>query len=489
VGPNAAALTYSMDVPPDFSGKSLNLTAGNVAVRINNTKLSDGAYTNTFDDSSVRSRFTITFWAKGFPASWQPWVSKEGESVGWQIRRYSTGNNPTFSVRGTAGSDDVDPSGAVVNVNDTSWHHFAAVFDGVAGTRQLYVDGIDRMNLTGDFGLVGDASATSLELGARSGGNFFNGLLYDVRFYAMALDSNEVQNAKMPMAPPQAQIYSMSIMGLPAVIAETAITVTVPYDTDVTMLTTTYTMSSGAMCDKASGTPQDFSNPVTYTVTSADSGIITVYTVSVVRAPDWPAVINVNYSGNVSANMNNIYSWDTEARGSASQAAPAAYGGKNWNDFAGGGVNSANLKDSKGAFTGIGLTTTMWQGPWNQGWTAVGNARLQRDGLTGGNTSYGPMLSFSGLNPNHTYDLYITSASWGDEYLRIGSETKHLVVAASADWVEDRNYVLFKRQKPNADGTLVVEALAGTGNRYDIVLNGFQLVDRGQNTATLIRFL
>ncbi len=488
VGPNAAALAYSMDVPPDFSGKSLNLTAGNVAVSINNTKISDGAYTNTFDNSSVRSLFTITFWAKGFPASWQPWVSKEGESVGWQVRRYSTGNSPTFSVRGTAGSDDYEPSGAVVNVNDTGWHHFAAVFDGVAGTRQLYVDGIDRMNLTGDFGLVGDASATSLQLGARSGTGFFSGLLYDVRFYAMALDSNEVQNVKMPMAVPQAQIYSMSIMGLPAVIAETAITVTVPYDTDVTMLTTTYTMSSGAMCDKASGTPQDFSNPVTYTVTSSDSGIVTVYTVTVVRAPDWPAVINVNYSGNVSANMSNIYSWDTEARGSASQAAPAAYSGKNWNDFAGGGVNSANLKDSKGAFTGIGLTTTMWQGPWNQGWTAVGNARLQRDGLTGGNTSYGPMLSFSGLNPNHTYDLYITSASWGDEYLRIGSETKHLVVAASADWVEDGNYVLFKRQKPNADGTLVVEALAGTGNRYDIVLNGFQLVDRGQNTATLIKF-
>ena len=49
------------------------------------------------------------------------------------------------------------------------------------------------MNMAGDVGQVGDASATSLNLGARSEANFFNGLLYDVRFYATALDANALQ--------------------------------------------------------------------------------------------------------------------------------------------------------------------------------------------------------------------------------------------------------------------------------------------------------
>lgn len=573
-GANAALLAYSTDVPPDFSGKSLNLTAGNVGVRINNTKTGDGAsYTNTFDTASIRSKFTVSFWAKGFPAAWAPWVSKDGEGNGWQVRRYAALDNSTFSVRGTAGSDDCDGAGAALNVNNTSWHHFAAVYDGVAGTRQLYIDGVDRMNLSGDFGTNASASATSLELGARSGGNFFSGLIYDVRIYAMALNSNEVQTAKTPMAPPQAQIYTFAFGGLPAVITETNITCTVPFATDLTTLAPVYTMSSGARCDKASGTTHDFTSPVTYTVTSSDSAIVAVYTVTATRtpastakailtyglpgltavisgtdiawmlpygmaktslapaytvstfatgapvsgstnnfttpqaviitaqdgstqtytvtvtsAPDWQAVINVNYSANVAYNMNGVYSFDAASRGSASQVAPVAYGGIVWNDFGGGGVNSASLLNSKGVATGIGLTTTMWQGPWNQTtWDPVGNRRLLRDGMTGGNVSYGPMLSLTGLNPAHTYDITIVSGSWGTEYFRVGAAAKQLLVDVNvADWVEGKNFVRFARLTPATDGTLVVEALAGTGNRYDIVLNGFQLVDNGLPKGTLI---
>jgi hypothetical protein len=70
-------------------------------------------------------------------------------------------------------------------------------------TRQLYVDGVLQLNMTGDFGQAGDASIHSLYLGGRSFqdgnvelGHFFNGLLYDVRIYAMPLDANVIQRIK-----------------------------------------------------------------------------------------------------------------------------------------------------------------------------------------------------------------------------------------------------------------------------------------------------
>ena len=54
-----------------------------------------------------------------------------------------------------------------------------------------------------------------------------------------------------------------------------------PAETDVTQLEPTIEVSEGATVDPASGVAQDFTNPVTYTVT-AQNGTIAVYTVTVV---------------------------------------------------------------------------------------------------------------------------------------------------------------------------------------------------------------
>jgi autotransporter-associated beta strand protein len=70
----------------------------------------------------------------------------------------------------------------------------------------------------------------------------------------------------------------------PATITGTAISLTVPYGTDVTGLAPTFTLSPGAICHPVSGSTQDFTNPVLYTVTAAD---LTTkgYTVTVTVAP------------------------------------------------------------------------------------------------------------------------------------------------------------------------------------------------------------
>jgi hypothetical protein len=59
-----------------------------------------------------------------------------------------------------------------------------------------------------------------------------------------------------------------------------AVNLTVPSSTDVTNLTPTITVSDGATISPNSGVAQDFTNPVTYTVTAQD-GSIQDYTVTV----------------------------------------------------------------------------------------------------------------------------------------------------------------------------------------------------------------
>ena len=59
-----------------------------------------------------------------------------------------------------------------------------------------------------------------------------------------------------------------------------AISILLPAETDVTQLVPTIEVSEGATVEPASGVAQDFSNPVTYTVT-AQNGTTAVYTVTV----------------------------------------------------------------------------------------------------------------------------------------------------------------------------------------------------------------
>ncbi|MEJ0091716.1 MAG: LamG domain-containing protein [Limisphaerales bacterium] len=203
IGNSPGNLAYSSDVPAGFSGQSLNLSAGNVAVAINNTASSDAGYLPTYD-SVMATNFTIAFWAKGLPGGWSAWVSKDGDdNVGYQIRRYGGDNHAAFTIRGTPGSDDVEGN---VDLSDTSvWHQYAAVWNGTLGTRQLYIDGVldTGINLTGDSSPFSMANNYHLVIGGQQSSsgypaNAFSGLVYDVRIYNNALSGAGIQNLQTP---------------------------------------------------------------------------------------------------------------------------------------------------------------------------------------------------------------------------------------------------------------------------------------------------
>ncbi len=199
---------FSTDVPRGATGQSLQL-GGSYAIAISNSSTWEAGYTNTFDDTINTNGMTVMCWAKGLPGGWNPWVSKQGETPGWQLRvnnnGSSTSRNPCWSIRGTGGADDM--SSTIGNV-DTGWHFYAGTYDPVTAIRTLYVDGALAARLTGDTGPISAATAAYLAIGGRDGaagnvfGNYFSGLIYGVRIYNTALSQAQVAYFMPPALPP-----------------------------------------------------------------------------------------------------------------------------------------------------------------------------------------------------------------------------------------------------------------------------------------------
>jgi len=204
--------------------------------------------------------------------------------------------------------------------------------------------------------------------------------------------------------------------------------------------------------------------------------------VTVHELPNWPTLINVNYSGGANGNLNGIFSFDSVARGNAASVAPVNYAGSTWTDAVGNSqASGSNLPDSQGNSTSVGFTTNCNNGPWGD-WSALGGARISH-AVVADYTTYQPVFTVNGLDTGHQYDLYITSthnnqskpADW-----QVGAAVKHVEnnTGESTNWVEGRNFVHFSNLIPRADGTLVVKA-KGDGEYDGIDLNAFQVQDMG----------
>ncbi len=181
------------------SGNYISFTSDSYAV-IKNTRISaeSATYKNSFDFGG--KAFTISCWVKGLPdGSWEPYISKYGENnYGYQVRRQSSNNYPTFTYR--RADDDVDDPapnivGVNTNVNDGKWHNIVSVFGGTY--REQYLDGQLIMRV---WNSAADCSGTneSLVFSALFDGskgtvrNFSNIALDDVAIYSGALRNNQI---------------------------------------------------------------------------------------------------------------------------------------------------------------------------------------------------------------------------------------------------------------------------------------------------------
>jgi hypothetical protein len=205
IGNPGGGYYFTNDVPPGRSGYSLYLT--NDGIFITNSSIVDAAYTNTFDDT-IRTAMTVAFWAKGSPGIWNPWVSKYGNSSGWQLRRGAQNILWTMQGTGTACAvpvgtlpygNSADLAGTNVLNDDGKWHSYVGTYNSSVGIRSLYVDGVLSAKSTCNepYAL---APFEHLCIGAKDSGgddnfgSFYTGEIYDVRIASYDWDANDVAN-------------------------------------------------------------------------------------------------------------------------------------------------------------------------------------------------------------------------------------------------------------------------------------------------------
>lgn len=225
------------------------------------------------------------------------WVLKE--NAGASADRFFLGDTDVYDFHRGAGSNGPIWSDQYVsgNISNGTTKLMGGVIDG--RVTSMPADSFQLLSLV----TTGNVRANTVTLDRNIANRSWNGDIAEILIYDTPLSSAEeaeigsyltakyALTTTYPAATPLANLYSFGLPGRPFAIDQTtkAITVTVPFGTDVTTLAPTYVISGGATCDKASGSPQNFTNPVTYTVTSSDTLITNVFTVTVSVSPQPPS--------------------------------------------------------------------------------------------------------------------------------------------------------------------------------------------------------
>ncbi|GIE85252.1 family 43 glycosylhydrolase [Actinoplanes regularis] len=178
-----------------------------------------------------------------------------------------------------------------------SWQHIAVTVDGTAGTAAMYLNGRRVASATGVTVKPGDLYDASKSYSGYVGKSlysadpYFAGAIDDFRIYNTALTGPEILN----LAGKSTSIGGVTLpqLKVDTIVDDAAGTVKLPVaeGTDVTALAPRFTLAEGATISPASGTPRDFSSPVTYRTTGGD-GAQRTWTVSalVMKSPVLPGL-------------------------------------------------------------------------------------------------------------------------------------------------------------------------------------------------------
>lgn len=144
-------------------------------------------------------------------------VAKSDNSTGWQFKTSPDTGPQTFGAAVSSGSGRVQRySSATRSLN--TWYHVASVYNTSTQTLSTYVNGVLNNGT-----LVGSVPSSQLNanvnanIGRRSGGYYFNGLIDEVRIYNRALSQAEIQsdmNTPIGVASP-AGVFTVTPDSLP----------------------------------------------------------------------------------------------------------------------------------------------------------------------------------------------------------------------------------------------------------------------------------
>lgn len=176
----------------------------------------------------------------------------------------------------------------------SAWKHVTYTQTGTTGV--LYRDGVEvarNTSVTLTPGSIGSGTTTADYIGKSlfTNDKLFKGKMRDFRVYNRALTPAEVLTVS-GNATGIATVTDPSLK-IAALIDDANSRITLPMreGTDLTALAPQFTLAQGSSISPASGTPRDFTNPVTYQVTGSD-GTKRAWTVSaqIMRSPVLPGL-------------------------------------------------------------------------------------------------------------------------------------------------------------------------------------------------------
>jgi hypothetical protein len=121
-------------------------------------------------------------------------IAKANGSSGWQFKTSPDTGPHTFgvAVSGSSNSNTQRYSTTVRSLN--VWYHVAGVYNATARTLDIYVNGVqDNGVLIGTIPASQINSSVGVNIGRRTGGFYFNGVIDEVRIYNRALSAQEIQ--------------------------------------------------------------------------------------------------------------------------------------------------------------------------------------------------------------------------------------------------------------------------------------------------------
>jgi hypothetical protein len=139
---------------------------------------------------------TWSAWVKAAanPADDGQIIAKSNDAGGWQFKTSPDTGPHTFGVAVTAISGFKAQRYSVTQRALNTWYYVAGVYDASGSTLNIYVNGVlDNGVLSGAVPASQFNQNVNVNIGRRTGGYYFNGIIDEVRIYNRALSPAEIQ--------------------------------------------------------------------------------------------------------------------------------------------------------------------------------------------------------------------------------------------------------------------------------------------------------
>lgn len=140
-------------------------------------------------------------------ATWSAWINatanpaddgqiiaKSDNVSGWQFKTSPDTGLHTFGVAVSGNSSSRTQRYSLISRALNTWYHVAGVYNATAGTLDIYVNGVlNNGTILGTLPASQFNSTVNANIGRRTGGFYFNGIIDEVRVYNRALTQSEIQ--------------------------------------------------------------------------------------------------------------------------------------------------------------------------------------------------------------------------------------------------------------------------------------------------------